>query len=760
MTSKGAFLKQKIFFAFTRPIFYAAAILLNVFCSFHFFFLQNFFAGSGTTDLHYFFLVVPYISIIVIPVLSLGIGRKYEEVFPFTDFFIIFSDFLTVFLQFVAMAAPLLFTPLCVNLFGDVDAGQVFTSLFLIVLYGMASSSLCVCAQSFFTSKTVSFLISTVFLAITNSIHLISYHIATSSVLMAAVKFFSFSWHFDRASKGILDTRDVVYFLAMAVFFLFIAYFSIENKKRRVFTSKQKTSIVAYSLVFLLCILNATRYFCRVDLTRDKKFSLSDYSKRLVESAEDIISITYYRSPALSSLYPQVRDIYDILLEYSSSKWVSVMEIAPEKTNAVSLLENYGISPRQIQTSGNNSVEFKNVYSSIVIEYNGKWEIIPFILSSETLEYDLDGRIAHLLTEKARYVNIVCGNGMSLQDDYSYVIPWLSSQGFICNEIQCENFAEDLKRAYHYGDLLLVLGSSEFSLSDCLAIERYMHSGKKLLFALSPYSADIEGSWRITKAENRTLLDMLDSYGVHFSDDLILDLSCARIIMESENDGLDAGVYTRQINYFQWINLLPQTNAKEGLVLFWPTELLLEVSEENDFSHPLLYSSSSSYTMRPDENSPTSLFETNPFLLEKAGFNPEKQSLSPKVVAAEFSTDSDIRFDVISDQYFVNSLMMGYSGGTYGDFRNLNFLVNRLLRLGGEEHIAALQEKFALSSKNFLYKTTDVLDFVSAKNKTIAFLFVVEPLLLVVGGISMGIFRRKRVARGKMAQLIKDEAIQ
>lgn len=746
MASKGAFLKQKIFFTFTRPVFYAAAIVLTVFCSFHFFFLQNFFTGGGTTDLHYFFLAVPYVSILIIPVLSLGTGQKYEEIFPFTNFFILFSDFLTIFLQFAAMILPLIFVPLCVNLFGDVEVGQVFTSLFLILLYGMASAALCVWVRSFFKSKTVSFLLSAVLFAFTNSIHLISHHIATSSIIMTFVQFCSFSWHFDRASKGILDSRDVVYFVAITVFFLFAAYFCIERKKGKCVVRRQKRTVVIYSAVFVLCILNSTRYVFRADLTNNKKFSLSEYSKRLVDSAEDIMSITYYRSSALLSLYPQVRDIYDILLEYSLSKKVSVMEIAPEKSNAVSLLENYGIYPRQIQTSGNNSVEFTNVYSSIVIEYNGKWEVIPFILSSESLEYDIDGRIAQLLTEKARYVHIVCGNGMSLQNDYSYIIPWLSAQGFICNEIRLENFAEDLKEAYNFGDLLLVLGSSEFSISDCIEIERYMQSGKKVVFALSPYSADIEGSWHITKSQNQNLIDMLSSYGVHFSDELILDLSCARITMESENEGIDTSVYTRQINYFQWINLLPQTNAKEGVVLFWTSELLLD---ENDFSRPLLYSSSSSYTMRPDEHSPLSLFETNPFVLEEAGFNPEKQSLSSKVVAAEFATDGGVLFDVISDQYFLNSLMLGYIGGSYGDFRNLNFLVNRLLRLEGEENLALLQEKFALSSKNFLYKTTDIVDFISAKNETIAVLFVLLPLMIFITGISMGVVRTKKAMKVK-----------
>ena len=39
-----------------------------------------------------------------------------------------------------------------------------------------------------------------------------------------------------------------------------------------------------------------------------------------------------------------------------------------------------------------------------------------------------------------RIVNIIVANGLSLQEDYGYVVPWLESQGFICNQINIHDF--------------------------------------------------------------------------------------------------------------------------------------------------------------------------------------------------------------------------------------------------------------------------------------------------------------------------------
>ena len=64
--------KSALFSYLIDPLFYASSLLTILFCAFRFFFGSKFFvAGIGSTDLRPFFNSVPYISILVIPLLTL-----------------------------------------------------------------------------------------------------------------------------------------------------------------------------------------------------------------------------------------------------------------------------------------------------------------------------------------------------------------------------------------------------------------------------------------------------------------------------------------------------------------------------------------------------------------------------------------------------------------------------------------------------------------------------------------------------------------
>ena len=80
------------------------------------------------------------------------------------------------------------------------------------------------------------------------------------------------------------------------------------------------------------------RYYFRLDLTSDNKFSVSDYSKNLLNEADEVLTITYYRSSVLNSLYPQVKDVNDFLKEYSNNGKIFYKVVEPEKNNNISVL--------------------------------------------------------------------------------------------------------------------------------------------------------------------------------------------------------------------------------------------------------------------------------------------------------------------------------------------------------------------------------------------------------------------------------------
>ncbi|MCK9168962.1 MAG: GldG family protein [Treponema sp.] len=735
-TAFKQFLFHSVIYALQRPVFFIVAVIYNVICALYYIIGTGFFSGSGSTNLRFFFAAIPYVSILLIPVISSGTDDFcFTDIFPLSDVEHTVISFLTLLVQLCIINITQLMLPACVSMFGDIDAGQVFTGFFLIIIYEACIISFCLLANFLF-SRLVSFAVSAIFITLTNFLQL-------------AVSFrkLSFSYHFDAASKGIFDTRDVVFYICLTFFFLLTAVFVQEKKRGRKFTKENKETFFLILLVIIFAFLDSTRYFCRIDLTRDNQFTISKYSNQLLSQTDDPLKITYFRSPSLIKLYPQVRDIYDFLDEYASTnKNVSLRLLDPDKEKVSGLLNNYGIQSQQIQTGEINKTEYLNVYSAVVLEYEGKNQIIPFIISESTLEYDLDRCVNILLTGKKMSVTVLCGNGKNTCSDYSYVIPWFSSQGITCTEINIQNISKTLAEA-DTDTVLIVFGSSKLDDDGSAAIESFILRGGKVLFAVSPYVADVSGDWSITKENNSALLKMLASYGFSFTPKIVADISCARITMTSNTDekgNYSDSSHSEQINYPLWISLLPQKEERQGMTLFWPSPLTIE----NESIEPLLVSSISAWAIDEDNSSQSKLFETNPFIVRNLQTDKNKKQFILGAyfdgkITGYFTPQESVKtkIAVVGDQYFADSLMMEYAGGNSGDYRNLDFLTHMVLKLNGEEGLESLQNKNASSTT--LYKFSDMVTFRIMMIKMCILLFILIPLIYTTVYI-ISIFHRKK----------------
>lgn len=719
------YLKYKFYNIFTSSLFYISALIFNIFVAGQFFFVQKFFGGSGTTDLHYFFHGVPLISAIIIPLLKLNESfSSFDEIIPLCTAKKILASWISLFVQFAVILFPQIFVPLCVNLFGNVEIGQVFSGFLVLLLYGAISASLCVFFSQICRSQTVSVIISILVLSVLNGINLFSVYAGSNAFFSEIIKIFSFYWHFDAAEKGILDTRDLFYFLVVSAALIFASVVLAEAKNGKHFSKNEKKRIALVFFCALFLLLDSTRFYARFDFTKGNKYSISKYSRKLADEATETVEISFFQSKSFANYYPEAKNIYDLLKEYSLQKMISVKFYNADKPENAKKIERYGIYPRQIPVIGENKTEYLNIYSAIILEYKEKTEIIPFILATNTLEYDIDTRLLELFSEKRRTVNLICGNGMDFENDYSYVIPWLNSNGIAVNKV---NLEKNLLPQIETNPVLAVFGSDKISSSQCDEISSYIEKGNSAFFAVSPYNADIENSWLITKPENQNLVKMLKNFGFEFTGNLLADISCARILMQSNQneDGTPAdSVYSQQINYPMWINIMPQKNAVQGITEYWPAELA-----ETENTEPLLFTSPLSWAIEPDNLSPEKLFENNPFAVK------EKKYEQPKNTKIASLASKNKKLILVPDQYFVNSLMLGYTGGENGDYRNLDFLANQLLKLNGEENLAEIHEHSTLSNNSGLYKTYNAELFSSAKARTLCCMFIFVPALIVFSGI-------------------------
>lgn len=743
------YLKHNLQNSIKTPSFIIVTILFEVFVCINFFIRQQFFTGSGTTDLILFFSAVPYICIIAIPALCYKQSFSiYDDFIPLSTLKREFAVFLTRLILYCLQLVFLIPAILLINLFGSTDGGQIFTSLICLVFYGAAVISLCGFIQTAVSNKVSSLILSALILAVFNSAHLFAVYVNLPDFLTGIARAMSFAWHFDAAGKGLLDTRDLFWLSGTSAFFLFLSDSVIQIKKGRHFSNALKLRHILLPVISILVMLNGSRWYTRIDFSKNKTYSISKYTKSLIGRIESPVKITYYRSSSIAKLYPQIRDVADFLTEYASqSRKISLIIKDPDKDASTrTMLENYGIASQQLRTVSGTSTEYLTVYSAIVIEMEGNAETIPFTMAANSLEYDLDGRFRHLISGQARTVNIIVGNGLSLSDDYGYVIPWLQSQGFVCNPIYVSDpdFGGELDSS---SGPLLVIGDSEIKIEHAIAIENYILSRKgTALFAISPYVTDIENSWYMTHATRTNLVELIEHWGVTFLPRIAADISCARITMYADDNN-----QTKLLNYPLWLSLLQQKNSPLGMTLFWATPL--ELSDDENII-PYLSTSPASYFFEPDLQSKDKLIETNPFILNEAASAPGATTTTPRgtqIVGALITGPLNGLYTtgrtenqsilVIPDQYFVSSLMTGYIGGETGDYRNFEFLTNSLLKLNGEEELAALQSRTTRDTS--LYKVTDIVQFNTLRLITFIVLFVILPLSILAAGVILNVRKEK-----------------
>ncbi|MDR0382382.1 MAG: GldG family protein, partial [Spirochaetaceae bacterium] len=201
---------------------------------------------------------------------------------------------------------------------------------------------------------------------------------------------------------------------------------------------KQEIIITALSVAaIMLALLLGSRLWVRVDLTASKMYTISPVSRRLADEIPDQVTITYFVSGKLRQLYPQPGEIMDLLREYAAYSRGTIR--AAERDPAVDGLEDdmirLGIYPRQIQSIDRNEATVTSVYTGILIEYMEKTDVIPFVFSLETLEYDLTSRIRALVSGRTREAGVIMADfAKSFDRNYRNLAGILQMSGYKLRE--------------------------------------------------------------------------------------------------------------------------------------------------------------------------------------------------------------------------------------------------------------------------------------------------------------------------------------
>ncbi len=235
-------IKRELRNYFYSPVAYVFIIIFLLSTVGATFFLGNFF-NSNQASLEIFFLFHPWLYLILIPAVGMGLWAEERNTgtiellftLPISMMQAVISKFLAGWI-FIGIALLLTFPMiLTINYLGSPDQGVIFASYLGSFL--MAGSYLAItCVTSSLTrNQVISFILSVI---ICFGMVLTGWGVFTDILsklfpiwLTEIIASFSFSTHFNSISRGIIDSRNIVFFLSVIGGSLIINALILETKK-------------------------------------------------------------------------------------------------------------------------------------------------------------------------------------------------------------------------------------------------------------------------------------------------------------------------------------------------------------------------------------------------------------------------------------------------------------------------------------------------------------------------------------------------
>lgn len=419
--------------------------------------------------------------------------------------------------------------PIALMTAGDIDEGAVISqyigSIFLsaaLVAIGLFTSSLTRNQiVAFILGLTVSMVIMVMGLDI----------VATSLPSRASILLQSLSpiTHFSSIGRGIIDLRDILYFLALISTFLSATFLIIRSKTLSHHSAQFRNlqlGVLGLIVLSLLVGWFGTSIKGRIDLTEDKLFSLSEGSQQIIQALDDVLTLELYESanpPIQVSLIS--RDVKDFLEDFaanSDGKVELIKRYADRDEESARRAQLAGVPPVQFNVQSQGELQIKTGYLGLVLTYLDRREVIPFVSSVDGFEYRLATLTNKMISQNREQKKIAFFNGFgtktttkelrtfsSLLED-QYVVTEVTDTGD--QPFNLDNI-----------DIFILAGPKE-NIPDRIRtiISSFIEAGGKAMILVDPVLIDERQMTGI--ANTYSFSDFLHKYGIIVEDDLVFDL--------------------------------------------------------------------------------------------------------------------------------------------------------------------------------------------------------------------------------------------
>ena len=228
-------LRREIQSFFNSPMAY---IFLVIFAIVSGYFFTNTFFLFGQSDLRVLFDMIPLVYLFFIPAVSMGLIARENNIgtmetistMPLSTYEFVIGKFLAGFsLIMLGLLATSIHFITLVFVGTNIDYGAIFSGYLGLALMGATFTSIGIYASSVTENQVVAFIIG-VFLV------LVFYMLDKTLVfapqsIVGIIQFLAIDYHLSNISRGVIDSRNIIYFLSMIGFFIYLTIQTLEVRR-------------------------------------------------------------------------------------------------------------------------------------------------------------------------------------------------------------------------------------------------------------------------------------------------------------------------------------------------------------------------------------------------------------------------------------------------------------------------------------------------------------------------------------------------
>ncbi|NNF01964.1 MAG: gliding motility-associated ABC transporter substrate-binding protein GldG [Bacteroidia bacterium] len=347
-------------------------------------------------------------------------------------------------------------------------------------------------------------------------------------------------------------------------------------KKRNV---KNQNLIRLALLLVILVLVNviSSFLFTRIDLTEDKRYTLSNETKTLLGDLEDVVFLKVYLEgefpPGFRRLSNSTKEMLDEMRNYSNENLEyefidpSESESEQQRNQLYQQLAEKGLQPTNLEEQSKEGSSQKIIFPGAIISYRAKESVLQLLKdkiganpeqmlnnSIQNLEFELANSIKKITSLDPLTIGMHTGNGELHPDNVADIVRTLS-ESYNVSPVAVDSSLKSLK---NYDLLILAKPTVPFSEKTKFIIDQFVMKGGRLLVLADGMKISMDSlqdqDYTVAISNELNLDDMLFKYGARINKNLLMDLMAAPIPIVTGYVGNQAQQSLLPWYYFPLIN--------------------------------------------------------------------------------------------------------------------------------------------------------------------------------------------------------------